>query len=169
MVFEDTLREPVIADSAPIKAGARFYASAPLKTADGYFIGTVCVVYFAPKSFDEHDRKILEALSCVVMEQMELRLRGIRETELQVELLEKKDELISVASHELKTSLTSPLQLLDRIIGNPKPELLDKLVTQANRSLQKLNRLISDLLDTNRISSGNLNLDKTTINPAELA
>jgi len=172
LVYENTLEDPVVADSVPVKQGVRFYAGAPLSTPDGYLIGTLCVAGFEPRSFSPQDRLVLEALARVVMEQMDLRLGVIRETELQKELLEKKDEFISVASHELKTpitSLTASIQLLDRLRNNPDPKLLDRLVTQANKSLAKLNRLVADLLNTSRIASGHLELRKTVFKPAELA
>ena len=172
MVFEDAALDSAVADSPPIKAGVRFYAGAPLKTADGFLIGTICTVDFVPRTFSGHDRKVIEALARVVMEQMELRLSVIRETEMQAELLQKKDEFISVASHELKTpitSLTASLQLLDRMKTDPKPEVLERLITQANRSLAKLNLLVADLLNTSRIASGQLELRKSIFNPLELA
>jgi len=172
LIYENTLEEPSVAESVPVQQGVRFYAGAPLTTPDGYLIGTLCVAAFQPRSFSAQDRLVLEALARVVMEQMELRLSVIRETELHQELLAKKDEFISVASHELKTpitSLTASLQLLDRMKTSPDPQLLDKLITQANKSLAKLNRLVADLLNTNRIASGQLELRKSRFKPAELA
>ena len=47
--------------------------------------------------------------------------------------------------------------------------MLDKLITQANKSLAKLNRLVADLLNTNRIAAGQLELRKSRFKPAELA
>lgn len=172
LVYEDTLEDPVLVESAPVKQGVRFYAGAPLTNPDGYLIGTICIADYQPRRFSQKDRDVLEALARVVMEQMELRLSVIRETELQKELLEKKDEFISVASHELKTpitSLTASLQLLDRMKTSPKPLMVEKLITQANKSLTKLNRLVANLLNTNRIAYGQLELCKTRFNPAELA
>ena len=172
LVYEDTQDDHVLAGSTPVQQGVRFYAGAPLKTPDGYFIGTLCIADFKPRPFSVHERDVLESLARVVMEQMELRLRAIRETELQALLLEKKDEFISVASHELKTpitSLTASLQLLDRMKSGLKPEMMERLITQANKSLSKLNRLVADLLNTGRIASGQLDLRKGNFKPTELA
>lgn len=172
LVYENTLNEPVVAGSAPVSQGVRFYAGAPLKTPDGFFIGTLCVADFKPRGFSDHDRAVLSLLARVVMEQIELRLKGIKETALQAELLEKKDEFISIASHELKTpitSLTASLQLLERMKNDPAPGMLHRLISQANKSLAKLNRLVADLLHTGRIASGQLALRKSIFKPAELA
>ena len=72
-------------------------------------------------------------------------------------MLQQKDEFINVASHELKTPVTSlkaSMQLLNRMKHNPSPVVLSKLIEQSNKSLQKLNGLINELLNTNRIAQG---------------
>ena len=164
LVYENTLNDPMLADSTPVKHGIRFYAGAPLKTPDGFLIGTICVADYKPRLFNEHDRVVLESLSRVVMQQMELRLAAMTESEKQEGILEQKDEFISVASHELKTpltSLTATLQLLDRIKHDNKPETLDKMIAQANKSIQKLSNLVADLLNVKRLATGNLPLNRT--------
>ncbi|WP_345949220.1 ATP-binding protein [Mucilaginibacter sp. PAMB04274] len=86
-------------------------------------------------------------------------------------VIQQKDEFISVASHELKTpvtSLTASLQLLNRMKDNPKPEMMARFIEQSNKSLNKLNSLIKDLLNSNRISQGQLNLRKTEFTIADM-
>jgi PAS domain S-box-containing protein len=86
-------------------------------------------------------------------------------------ILQQKDEFINVASHELRTPVTSlkaAMQVLDRIKENPKPEVLYKMIDQSNRSLARLTRLINDLLDSNRISQGKLHLRKTRFNLSKI-
>jgi len=85
--------------------------------------------------------------------------------------LQQKEDFIGVASHELRTPVTSlkaALQLLDRMQGNITPETLAKLLGQANRSLNKLSDLIDSLLNSNRISQGRFPMHKTTFSIAEL-
>lgn len=72
----------------------------------------------------------------------------------------KKDEFISVASHELKTPLTSMkgyIQLLQRTIepGNPTAMYVERTLHQ----IHKLDTLIADLLDISKIESGKMKLD----------
>ncbi len=67
-----------------------------------------------------------------------------------------KDEFISTVSHELRTPLTSiagSLALLDKS-SNPLPELAARLIDIANRSSQRLVRLVSDILDIQKMEFG---------------
>jgi two-component system, OmpR family, sensor kinase len=87
------------------------------------------------------------------------------ELQLTRELDNKKDEFIGIASHELKTPLTSIkayIQLLER---SDLKEQERKYVTKANSNVKKLNNLIGDLLDVSKVQSGQLRLN---IAPFEL-
>ena len=89
----------------------------------------------------------------------------------QRELSSQKDDFISIASHELKTPITSlraSLQLLDRLKDVPGSPLVPKLIDQANRSVVKMNNLVEDLLNVGRLSEGQLGLSKSEFKISEL-
>jgi signal transduction histidine kinase len=74
---------------------------------------------------------------------------------------QKKDEFIGIASHELKTPLTSIkayIQVLDTI-ENKEPN--KEYVKKALESVNRLQQLIYDLLDVSKIQSGQLHLTVT--------
>ncbi|SKB48059.1 PAS domain S-box-containing protein [Daejeonella lutea] len=80
----------------------------------------------------------------------------------------KKDEFIGLASHELKTPLTSIsayLQILDRVITEEKPKMF---LTKTLQQVSKLSSLVNDLLDVSKIESGQLHLTKTHVNIREV-
>jgi signal transduction histidine kinase len=76
-------------------------------------------------------------------------------------LQQQKDDFISIASHELKTPITSlkaSLQLLDRMKDNQSAKM-SALIVQANKSLQKVNLLIEDLLNASKVNEGQLHIN----------
>jgi signal transduction histidine kinase len=83
------------------------------------------------------------------------------------EAVRSRDEFIFVASHELKTPITSLLlqiQMWGRMIhtgklGTAKQETQIKMVETSAAQVRRLERLIDSLLDVSRISSGKFNLE----------
>lgn len=77
-------------------------------------------------------------------------------------LEQRKDEFIGIASHELKTPLTSIkgyVQILERIIEQMGDEQLKTYVKKTNTYINRLNSLISDLLDVSKIQAGKMELN----------
>jgi PAS domain S-box-containing protein len=86
-------------------------------------------------------------------------------------LEQQKDDFISIASHELKTPITSlkaSLQLLDKLRANPTAPLVPKLIDQSLRSMQKISTLVEDLLNVSRSQQTQLTLNKTAFVMADL-
>ena len=54
--------------------GLRFYAGVPLRTRDGFNLGTLCVIDKKPREVAPHEIAMLQDLAAIVMEQLELRL-----------------------------------------------------------------------------------------------
>jgi two-component system CheB/CheR fusion protein len=88
------------------------------------------------------------------------------------ELLAQKDEFISVASHELKTPITSlkaALQIIERAsTKGDNIKAVDGFIQKALKQVDKLTELIRDLLDVTKIQSGKLSLRKTNFSLDEL-
>ena len=67
-----TLANPLVAGVM----GLQFYAAAPLRSKNGYNLGTVCIIDKTPRTLDAREASILRHLSRIVMEQIELRLQS---------------------------------------------------------------------------------------------
>ena len=88
-----------------------------------------------------------------------------------------RDEFITIASHELKTPLTSLLmfaQIQKRLIKKNSPkaftvETVTQLADQAEIQAKRLSKLVEDMLDINRLQSGKFELKKEEINLSQLA
>jgi signal transduction histidine kinase len=75
----------------------------------------------------------------------------------------KKNEFISIASHELKTPLTSVIgyvQLLQRSLKKYEDKTVDTYLERTNLQLRKLQNLIGDLLDISKIENGKIDFNK---------
>lgn len=90
--------------------------------------------------------------------------------------LKMRDEFISIASHELKTPLTSiklQTQMAKRKIKSGDdnvftPERFIKIVDITDQQVDRLNNLVDDMLDVSRIGQGRLNLKLGPVNLAEV-
>jgi two-component system CheB/CheR fusion protein len=77
----------------------------------------------------------------------------------QKQQMQRKDEFIGIASHELKTPLTSLkgyLQLMASFKKDKLPPVIVNYIIKANTAINKLQHLISDLLDVSKIQAGRL-------------
>lgn len=86
MVVPNALDDPRFFDN-PFVTGdpnVRFYAGAPLRTRDGFALGTLCVIDNKPRELSVVQRELLAELGNLVMEQLEhrrSRMLALRESE----------------------------------------------------------------------------------------
>ncbi|GAA2429340.1 GAF domain-containing SpoIIE family protein phosphatase [Streptomyces macrosporus] len=79
-VVPDTLADPRTADHPLVRGepGIRFYAAAPITTAQGERLGTVDVLDIRPREATDDQLAVLEDLAALVMDELELRLSTLR-------------------------------------------------------------------------------------------
>lgn len=80
-------------------------------------------------------------------------------------LEEKKDEFISIASHELKTPLTTIKAYMHVVskLCNECPEEVVKYITKMGQLVDKLSFLLNDLVDISKIHLGKLDLSRSEV------
>jgi PAS domain S-box-containing protein len=86
-------------------------------------------------------------------------------------LQQQKDDFISIASHELKTPVTSlkaSLQLLNKIKNNAPSAMLPVLIERANKSVNKITALIDSFLNASKVNEGQIHLNQKIIVLSEL-
>jgi signal transduction histidine kinase len=90
--------------------------------------------------------------------------------------IRSRDEFLSIASHELKTPLTSlklQAQLMKRNLDKEKISVgnrqIYKLIDQLDRQSSRLNKIVDDMLDVARIRTGKLKLTLSSCDLCHLA
>lgn len=87
------------------------------------------------------------------------------------EVIRSRDEFLSIASHELKTPLTSlslQLQLLEKISKNAvsglpqthTTDLMAEMISKSQEQTNRISKLINELLDLTRIRLGKMELNR---------
>lgn len=107
--IEDTLKDPRTLDNplcVTTKDPLRFYAGAPLVTAAGIKLGTLCVLDFKPRVLTDLQRETLRVLADQVMQQLELRRALANEAVLRHEI-----------DHRVKNSLQTVMSFI-RLYGS---------------------------------------------------
>ena len=93
-----------------------------------------------------------------------IRMVGVMyDTTERKQLEQQKEDFIGTASHELKTPVTSIkayCELLEETLDAGTDPESASLVHKLNGQVNRLNNLITDLLDTTKISEGHLLLNR---------
>lgn len=81
-----------------------------------------------------------------------------------------KDEFVSVVSHELRTPLTSVRGSLGLALNadDPLPGEVERLLEIAHQNTERLEMLVDDILDIEKIESGDLEFTPESVAPADV-
>lgn len=142
-------------------------AASTQKTALVFFSGTFLTFLFY--SIYLFTRKQMQIARTMANEKQML-------LEKEKEHVAARDDFLSIASHELKTPLTSlklQAQVMQRSINKKDPsafseEKVKNLVKQIDNQTTRLTRLVDDMLDISRIRTGRLKMEKSEVDLSEL-
>lgn len=163
----------------------------PLVQADK-LVGYVCIGPHRTSGYSNRDLKLLMAIAdeLVIAIQNALSIQEVKDLNANLEqridaatkelrasnaqlqkLDEAKDEFISMASHQLRTPLTSikgyVSMLMDGDVGAVTKEQ-KHLLQEAFMSSERMVRLISDFLNVSRLQTGKFIIDKHTVDLAKI-
>ncbi|TKC06597.1 GAF domain-containing sensor histidine kinase [Pedobacter polaris] len=141
-LFENILEVPELANNPFVLMdnGVRFYAGAPLKTTEGLQLGTVCVLDIEPREVTAQQLKMLETLSAIVMDELELRLATRKAMRTQTDMMNR-------IVHDLKnpnTTISLSAELIKKKADDPKivADFADRIKRSATSVLNSLNNLL---------------------------
>ncbi|MES2621555.1 MAG: GAF domain-containing protein, partial [Bacteroidota bacterium] len=150
-----------------------FYAGIPLVTADGYALGTLCVVDNKPRELSQQQLDLLKALANQVMKLLDLRKNNIQLATISKQLHERALELqdanqeLESFSYTVSHDLQSPLRsisgfstLLLKLYSHQLDEDGKEFLNTIHGSVARMGSLIQDLLKLSR-------LGKTPLTKAE--
>lgn len=146
----------------PLHGEIGCYLSMPVISRTGEVLGGLFLGHEDPDAFSDQAERISEGLSS----QAAIALDNARLYRSVQESVRARDEFLSIASHELKTPLTS-LKLQTQVRGVMlsrkemnffNEERLKKMVETDTRQLDRLIRLVDDMLDISRARTGKLPL-----------
>lgn len=143
--------------------GWRHALSVPLN-ARGQLLGVLTFVQAeSGRGFEREEREFINALA----RRVTLALDNAwlyREAQSAIEV---RDEFLSIASHELRTPLTSLQLVMQSLLKAPPdaqtPEALTQRLERAVRQVRRLGKLVNELLDISRITSGRLRLEREPV------
>jgi signal transduction histidine kinase len=154
---------------------------------DGAIIGYLCLGDHKTSGYTNRDIKALNTISdeLIIAIQNALAVHEIRELNASLQqkianatkelrssnavlrrLDEIKDEFISMASHQLRTPLTSVKGYISMVIEGDAGKITPsqkQLLDQAFMSSENMVHLINDFLNVSRIQSGKFVIDKTSV------
>lgn len=138
-VYQDTQALYQLPDFSILenKKDIRFYAAAPIRTSEGYGLGTVCVYDSKPRTdVTAKQLKVLQSLADMVMEKLELRLANI-------EIIESYDERLHRLSHDLKNPVTS-ISLYAQLLGSREmsAEKVFSMATKIENSSKRIETIL---------------------------
>jgi PAS domain S-box-containing protein len=140
------------------------YLAVPVKTKSGEVIGGLFFGHQEKAIFkEEHEELVLTVASqAAIAIENSMLFKEVKE------LSAKKDEFIAMASHELKTPMTSLFGYLQLAYRNTGEGIAKNLLEKAIMQLEKMIVLVSDLFDVSKIQSGKLQLNMEYLNLAIL-
>jgi len=114
----------------------RFYAGAPLRTPEGFGLGTLCILDLQPRDLSASDRRLLEKLALLAMEQLELHRTVINLAELR-EAYQRRTEELRQTNQALAQSEERFRDLFDEAPIAYVHENLDTRFLRVNRAAMR--------------------------------
>ena len=141
VVIENAVEDVRVQNNPAVtgSANVRFYAGAPLKTKDGFTLGTLCIVDLQPRTFDHKSRELLRKMADMVMEHITYRLDDIEKDEKRG-IIQKLNTDLRLANAKLTESISQLAKANTELeeAQQLQKTLLDQLSVSETRLLQAM-------------------------------
>ncbi len=158
-LYDDLRNSPHVS----CEGGIRFYAGAPIRTEDGYNIGTVCVIDSKPReSVSELQASVLKKLAEVVLDKLES-IKAKRR------IAKIADDRLHHMVHNILNPLTSisiSAQHIQR--KTPEGDLVHRLANTIVENTKSTEQHLSKMLRKAASEEKYIELEITSINPKEI-
>ncbi|RYE69791.1 MAG: GAF domain-containing sensor histidine kinase [Rhizobiaceae bacterium] len=155
VVIPDTLADPVYCDHhTPKMYGFRSYASYPIILSNGSMWGTLCAIDPQPRDLDRPEianlfRMFADLIGfhlnmTGLLDLTEANLNAEAETGLQ------REQFIAVLGHDIRNPLASVQAGISMLRRRPDEERTDLVLDRMQASVNRMARLVDDILDFSR-------------------
>lgn len=172
ILMVENAREDLRFHDNPLATGAPdviFYAGAPLKTSEGFCLGTLCVIDNKPNTLNDGQKQALRALADQVIAQLELRRKNLILNE-KIKIVEQLNQDIDAFSYRLSHDIQTPMRGILSIVDFLRDENADEISISMENMIDKIeNRaryavsLVKSTIDYATVSKANLIFSEFTL------
>jgi len=168
VIYNDLTRVEGV--SPLILARMKSLVGAPLKI-EGSIIGVIHVGSLAPRNFTEEHLDLIRLVAdraALAIERTRLHENERAARAAAEDANRAKDEFLAMLGHELRNPLGAIMSSMEVLhLSNPDAQPAVRARQIMNRQLRHLVRLVNDLLDVARVTSGKIELHRQSVDIAE--
>lgn len=173
-VVADTTADERFFDNPVVTAAPyiRFYAGAPLTTAHGYKLGTICVLDVVPRQLTDEQRRALGVLSDQATRLFDLRIKNkllARQQRRLEELTHTQTRIISIVAHDVRNPLGSLKAMLGMMeAGLLEPEETAEMIAVGKMQVESTTEMLNNLVEWGSMQLHNKPIEKHPLDLHEL-
>lgn len=172
LIIPDARNDARVAQNLAIpELGVIAYLGVPVRTDDGFILGSFCAIDGQPRDWTKEEVGLLEDLGRALASEIRLGERTrilLASIEHKEEAERGRDQMLHMLVHDMRTPAGIVLSTLEMIEPDPGDPDQCELHSLAKKSASDLLGMISDMLEVHRMEEGKPVLDKNIERVAEV-